>query len=260
MKKLIIILTATCGVLPGLSQKWAPELGANLVYSSPSWAMKNTIARAFGGTFFVGATGPSKRITTGLEVNLGNYGNENSVQAYSFPDGTTADMDIRVNNNFTALQGVVRLNLLTGKSFIPFVVAKMGYAWYQTSLNIYDPDDQDSCSPVERDILKRDGALQYTLGAGIEYDLAKVFWKLPHRLLYLSVQSSINRGGRVSYMNSDAPTIPAQHGATRSDLEASFIDTQTQVVHMHHVGYVYTSYIGLIDFRLGVTVRPGRLF
>ncbi len=41
------------------------------------------------------------------------------------------------------------------------------------------------------------------------------------------------------------------------DVDAQFINTQTQVVHTHHVGYLYNSFVQMMDFRLGLTVNIG---
>lgn len=41
----------------------------------------------------------------------------------------------------------------------------------------------------------------------------------------------------------------------KNDVTAKFLNTQTQVIHEHHVGYVYTSMINMIDYRLDVILR-----
>lgn len=58
-------------------------------------------------------------------------------------------------------------------------------------------------------------------------------------------------------MNTDVPST--HHGSAPPNrtgtVEASFINTQTQVIHKHHVGYVYSSYAQMMDYRLTFSFR-----
>ena len=47
------------------------------------------------------------------------------------------------------------------------------------------------------------------------------------------------------------PAQPMPH----HDVMARFINTQTQVVHEHHVGYVYSNVLSMVEYRLGVIYR-----
>jgi hypothetical protein len=134
---------------------------------------------------------------------------------------------------------------------------KAGYSWFNTNLNIYDPDDFDSCEPVETALLQKDGTWIYSVGGGLTYDLSSVFKKLHTEFLFINVSAFYTQGGTVNYMNTDVPD--GHHSSSppnrTGDLEATFINTQTQVIHKHHVGYVYTSFAQMMDFRLGLTIR-----
>ena len=44
--------------------------------------------------------------------------------------------------------------------------------------------------------------------------------------------------------------------APDQDVMARFINTQTQVIHEHHVGYVYRSVMNMMDYRIGIIMRP----
>ena len=137
---------------------------------------------------------------------------------------------------------------------------KAGYSWYATDLNIYDPDDFDNCKPVETDILQEDGTWIYSLGGGLQYDLSDVFQKLRKEVLFITVSAFYTQGGTVEYMNTDVPD--GHHSGSPpnriSDMEASFINTQTQVIHKHHVGYVYSSYAQMMAFRFTLTFRNSK--
>jgi hypothetical protein len=261
MRKSLLLFLAC---LPGhflFSQNWTPEFNLGYVYSAPTLGMKKTIRQAHGLNISMAATTPGQRLTYGLELNYGAYGGESSRQVYTFSDGTNAEMDINVSNSFTNLVATTRLNLTTGGTLQPYLLVKGGYSWYQTNLSIYDPDDRDHCEPVETEMLQKDGAFLYSLGGGLQINLSSVFKRLRANSLYLDFQSSIIQGGRVQYMNSDAPQVTSHHGSTRTtDIQAEFINTQTLVTHKHHVGYLYSSFINMMDFRLGLTVRPARVF
>lgn len=257
MKKSSLFILAFFAINTTFSQSWTPEIDMGYVYSSPTRGMRQTIRNAHGGQFNFGLTAPNQRLTYGLELNYGIYGSESTTQLYTFSDGTMADMDIRVTNAFTNLSGTTRLNLTTHGALRPYVMVKAGYAWYDTKLNIYDPNDWDSCEPVEANLLQKDGAFVYSIGGGLQVDLGRIFQRLPENNFFMNLQSSLVQGGRVEYMNADAPDHSAHRSGTRtSDVEAPFINTQTQVIHRHHVGYLYSSFISQLDFRLGVTLKP----
>jgi hypothetical protein len=55
-------------------------------------------------------------------------------------------------------------------------------------------------------------------------------------------------------MNSEVdPSQPAPD----QDVMAKFINTQTQVIHEHHVGYIYSSLLNMVEYRFGVVCRLG---
>jgi hypothetical protein len=125
-------------------------------------------------------------------------------------------------------------------------------------LNIYDPNDLDSCEPVETDILQKDGTFIFSFGGGLKYDLVNVFKKLRKEFLYVNLSAFYTQGGAINYMNTDGPTAQHHSNSNRmSEFEAAFINTQTQIIHKHHVGYLYTSSVQMMDFRLSFIYRSG---
>ncbi len=58
-------------------------------------------------------------------------------------------MDVLVNNNITTLMATTRLYLLLKGPVRPYATVKAGYSFFRTELSIVDPDDNDSCKPVE---------------------------------------------------------------------------------------------------------------
>ncbi len=225
------------------------EWGMGYVFSAPRGNMKETIRNAHGVMMDFYFTPNQTRYSLGLEMSMNMYGHDKSRQTYSFEDGSTAPMDIVVNNNFYNV-------LLAGKYFLrqgsvqPFVTGKLGYSFYSTDLNIYDPDDFDHCEPVDNDVLKKDGSAIFSVGGGLRWDILPK--KLPG-MFFINLSVNYTAGGMVNYMNVDAPN--RSHAAHTSDVYAKFINTQTQVVHEHHVGNVYSSLIEMMDYRLSVSFR-----
>ena len=247
--KNIITLTLAFISFAAASQSRIKEFSMGYVFSLPRSPMNETIRNASGLAIDCYFTPRGKRYMLGAEISVNGYGHDKTRQTYSFDDGSTAQMDIAVNNNFYNL-------LLGGRYYLghgrvqPFVTGKFGYSFYSTDLNIYDPDDFDHCEPVDTEVLKKDGSLIFSAGAGLQWDLRP---KTKPGVLFLTLAANYLSGGKVSYMNVDAPM--QSQAAHQSDVYTKFLNTQTQVVHEHHVGNVYSSLIEMMDFRLGISLR-----
>lgn len=258
MKKHFTVVVLSLAAISATAQHWSPETGASYVYTAPLGSMKNSIRQGNGITMDFGMITPSKRFAIGIEMQYSIYGYDKSNQQYDLDDGTTALMEVTVNNSFLNVMAVGRYYLLTEGNFQPYLAAKGGYSHYSTDLNIYDPDDWDNCEPVESEILQKDGTFVASFSAGFKLDFASVFKKSSPGRLYLDFNTSISQGGTVKYMNTDAPEHNG-HATTNTDaVTAEFINTQTQLVHSHPVGTLYSSPIQLMDFRLGVSFRFSR--
>ncbi|HZY81387.1 MAG TPA: outer membrane beta-barrel protein [Cyclobacteriaceae bacterium] len=259
-------LTALCfalivvGAANAQTDTWLPTFGVDFNYMSPTGGMKQNIRNGFGGTASILLEAPSKRIAAGLEFNITGYGHTRTTTDYSFPDGTTAAMEMTVNNNFTSVMGVTRLYFILDGPVRPYATVKAGYTFFNTTLSIFDPDDGDSCEPLESDILSKDGTFAYSAGGGVRMDLAWLFKNVKKGNFYIDLSSSILQGGRVEYMNENPPnnSNSNMHAGRVKEVTADFINTQTQVVHPHHVGYLYNSFLQMVDFRLGMSMRMFR--
>ncbi|HEU5289356.1 MAG TPA: hypothetical protein VFU05_01860 [Cyclobacteriaceae bacterium] len=230
------------------------EIGLGYTFTAPIATMKQNINHGNGVTMDFYLT-PEKisRFAFGMDINYTVYGYDKSKQEYTFDDGSTARMDIIVDNSFFNLMfgGRYLLTASQETNLKPYVSLKGGYSWFRTNLNIYDPDDNDHCEPIENDLLMKDGTFLFSAGGGIQWDLRKK--KSPNRFLF-NAGVNLTLGGQVSYMNTDAPSSNHMNHNS-SDVNAQFINTQTQVVHEHHVGYVYTSFLEMMDFRAGFIFR-----
>ncbi len=230
---------------------------AGYIFAVPTGGMKQTIQYGNGG-FMAAHFGTSdQRVNPGFEFGVVGYGQAKSIQMYQFPDGSSAPMKVVVDNTYLNLMASVRINLLVSGPVRPYAVVKGGYTRFATNLGIFDPDETDSCHPVESAILSHDGTLVYSAGGGVRFDLAWLFKKLERDRYYLDLSSQVLQGGRVKYMSEDPPSTTNLHnGSGRAqDVTADFVNTETQVIHPHHVGYLYNNFVQMIDFRFTLTAR-----
>ena len=232
------------------------EIGMGYTYMSPMGSMQKNVRHGHGFTMDYYVIPNAGRFGIGAEFNYTIYGYSKTRQLYTFDDGTQADMDITVNNSISTIMLAARYYLRDAAIFRPYITVKGGYSWFITNLNIYDPSDWDNCEPIDEDILLKDGTFLASGGAGFQYDLSGLFKKMRSDFLLMNLSVNLTLGGRVNYMNADAPSH-AHHPPT-NDVTARFINTQTQVVHEHHVGYVYTSYVEMVDMRAGIVLRISR--
>src|SRR6478736_167964 len=230
MKKTLTAFILLISLQTSFAQ-WKKEWSMGYSYADPKGNMMQHIDQGNGFIMDYHLITPGGKFAFGADLNFTMYGHDKTRQQYMFPDGTTADMDVDVANSFTNLMASGRYNLMTGKKLIPYVGFKAGYSWFTTNLNIYDPDDKDSCKPVETDILQKDGTLVFSLGGGLRYDLENVFKRLKKETFYLNLSAYYTQGGTVNYMNTDAPST-SHHSTTTprqiGDVEAAFVNTQTQ--------------------------------
>jgi hypothetical protein len=239
------------------AQRWGRELGLNYVNADPTGGMGRVIDRAHGATLNLGLVTPEKRFAMGLDLGFAQYGSDKSRQEYTLDDGSTADMDIIVSNMFGTLTGYGRWYFMTTGAFRPYLTARAGYAWYDTNLNIYDPDDNDHCEPVDSDVLHHDGTIIGSMGVGMKFDLSKIFGRMEEQKFFLEANYNFSQGGYVQYMNADANHQQA-HTTTHDHVMAEFINTQTQVVHEHHVGNLYRNPVQMRELRVGFAIQLQR--
>lgn len=228
----------------------------NYGFALPTGGMKQYIQYGNGAVLAYMLQAPSSRLAFGLEVGITGYGRSKTSQDYEFADGTTAPMDVIVNNTYTTVMAVTRLYLIQNGPVRPYASVRAGYTFFRTQLGIYDPDISDSCEPVESNLLSKDQTFAYSAGGGLTIDAGWLFKKAKPGRWFIDISSNILQGGRVNYMNEDPPDMNNTHRNTRAkEVEARFINTETQVVHDHHVGYMYNSFVQMVDFRLGLKIN-----
>ena len=227
------------------------ELAADLSLSHPMGMMSKTMDNAFGVTLAASRQFKAP-FSAGLEINLGNYGYQTSRQQYSFDDGSVTETDVNVSNNIFSLFVTGKHFLRNNKNINPYLSVKAGWSWFTTNLTIEDPQDQYSCHPIESKILAKDNTYTFSGGGGLRLDFNTFFKNSPQGRFYFDLSVHGTYGGVVRYMNAD---MDAHHQIPDQDVVARFINTQTQVVHEHHVGYVYSNVLNMLEYKLGVVYR-----
>ena len=233
------------------------EVALGYQYADPMGSMAYNIEHANGITLNYGVLTLEDRLAVGLDINYAWYGRDKSRQEYEMEDGSTAPMDIIVSNTFGHLAVYGRWYLSAEKTLRPFLSARAGYMWFNTDLNIYDPDDLDHCEPIDTDVLARDRTFAGAIGGGVKADLSGLFEQLPPNKFHFEAAINLTQGGRVSYMNVNGP-MP-HHGSPHADyVSADFLNTETMVVHRHHVGYLYNSHVQMTEVKLGFSLQLHR--
>lgn len=249
--KTLRIFTAIMLVCPALmAQNW--EFGSDFNVAQPVGSMTRTMNNAFGMSIGVARNlkGP---FSLGMDLGFATYGSQSSRQQYTFADGTTTETNVLVSNDIFNLRLAGKYFFRNNKNINPYLSGKLGWSWFTTNLTIEDPEDETSCKPLDSDILSRDNTYTASGGAGVRIDFKTIFKKVDPQHFYFDLSVHAVQGGTVRYMNVEIN--PGQQMPDK-DVMAKFINTQTQVIHEHHVGYVYTSLVNMVEYKLGVICRP----
>jgi hypothetical protein len=257
MKKLLLIILALA-CYSAQAQKWGREFGLNYVYAKPVGGMGHIIQQGNGASFNYGFVKPDGRFSFGVDLTLAQYGGDKSNQEYTLDDGSVAPMEIIVSNTYANFMAYSRWYLSTEGLFRPFLVGKLGYSGFNTTLNIYDPDEEDHCEPVDSDVLYDDGTMVVALGAGVKIDFATAFKKIQAGKFYLEGSVNFTQGGQIRYMNADADAHQHHSTPDADPVTAQFLNTQTQIVHEHHVGYLYSNAVQMTEVRIGLSMHISR--
>ncbi len=255
--KILVVVSAIAFCIPGIAQRFLEHTESSIQYSfmAPQGGMGRNIEMGHGVVASLLKKIPQTSLFLGIEINSSQYGGSRTRQTYTFENGTLADMDIIVRNLATNIMISTRYYPLSKATVQPYFTAKGGYSFYNTTLAIYDPNDQDHCAPIENEILQKDGALVGSLGAGFQTDMGSIFNSLGTNRFLFDMTVNYTAGGRVSYMNAQKPN--RHRRGLPNDVTADFIDTGTQIVHTHHVGYLFSSRIELVEIRAGFSYRFG---
>ena len=246
MKTWMTFIVVVLSGVQAIAQSW--EFGSDFNVAQPVGGMSKTMNNAIGITAILSRNFKTP-FSLGAEMGIGTYGTGRTRQQYTFDDGTTTETNVVVSNDILNFAITGKYFFRNNKKINPYVSGKLGWTWFSTNLTIEDPEDEFSCTPLESEILSGDNTYMASGGAGVRFDFNTFFKKMPARHFYFDLSIHATQGGTVRYMNVEMdPNRPIPD----KDVSAKFINSQTQVIHEHHVGYVYTSLLNLIEYRLGI--------
>jgi hypothetical protein len=228
-------------------------VGSDISMKQPVGGMTRTMNNAFGPTLNFQYK-MKKSFSVGLDFAAGTYGSQATRQQYTFDNGDVTETNVLVSNNIYTMALTGKYFLRNTKKINPYLSSKIGMSWFVTDLTIEDPDDQYNCRPLESDKLLKDHTAFAGIGGGVLIDFNSIFKKMENDRFYLDVSVHSLQGGTIRYMNAE---MTPGNTTPDNDVMARFINTSTQIVHEHHVGYVYSSIFNMIDYRIGIVVKPG---
>lgn len=250
------------------------EVRYSYVFNSPQNFMRSSLDNAHGFSMEYYTSVKHSNYFTGIGFQVGVYGYHSQPIEFLSTDGAMVQTNLNITNtyNYWNIYHKYRFSNFekNGSRIIPFVEAKTGWSFFRTSLFIEDPNDVSNCEPLEQDIMQKDNAWNVYAGAGFDLKLTGLLNPLKHATctcpkVYFSTSVGFHYGGKVSYMNVDreGSNTSAQHshaGHTNSDSDktefyTTWVNTQTQVTHQHHTGYLYTSPIRLFELKAGFVIR-----
>jgi len=249
------------------------EMKFSYLFNSPQNFMRSSLDQSHG--FAMDYYGSVKKTNyyTGISFNMGIYGYHTEPIDFTATDGSIVKTNLNITNSYNSwsIYHKYRFSRFeeNGGRLIPFIDARTGWAFFRTSLYIEDPEDVSNCEPLEQDIMQKDNTWNVYGGAGFDFLLSGLRNKenpSPCQGLqsYFTVSFGYNYGGKVSYMNVDRDgsntTSQHNHGTSpesgdQSAYYTTWVNTQSQVTHQHHTGYLYNSPVRMLEIKAGFVLR-----
>ncbi|MFI5203328.1 MAG: hypothetical protein ACHQF2_02440 [Flavobacteriales bacterium] len=246
------------------------QFGFNSYYQFSTSAMPQLkIANGCGIDMF--SSIKKSKYSLGISYSMGVYGYKHEPLEFITSDGTTLSTFIDVTNSFQNVSFYQRYSFGTFSGILrPFIDARLGWNFFRTVLVIEDPEDESSCEALVKDVLHNSNNWAVYGGGGVDVKLNGLIFKDNYiegnSGCYFTLTFGYALGGTVSYMNVDGNAIVSgpHNGTHQHDTEGNttitpyytpFINTQTQVVHEHHTGYVYTSPVRMFQVSAGFTLK-----
>jgi hypothetical protein len=235
------------------------QFGINAYYQNTivNMSPSRSIGNGFGMDLFYGSR--EKPLSLGLSFSRSNYGEKHTSVSIPTYYGEMS-RNLRVNNDFTNISIYSRYKLSKINDFIlPFVEGKIGWGFLSTRLHFDESADMGGCEPVQQNTVHQDGNWIGYAGAGMDLKLTGIFRKEKEERnvnTYLTLSAGYSAGGKISYFNAEhADASSHQHSSDTESFNAEFINTQTQEVHEHSIGYLYNSNLSMAEFKLGFSLR-----
>lgn len=216
-----------------------------------------------GGIGFTSSYSPFFHAPVSLELkaNIGGYGSRTISQTYQFDDGSQTITDVTYSSGMNKL--LIGSKIMVGgdyRAIRGYITPQIGTARFRSRIAIADPADSDACHPLDTDIRQKDRGWIYGGEIGAEIVLSRL---LPNRVSdeghTLFFSASYLRGFdhfeyvNVKYMTDEIHTTMVTH--TTADLNAEFINLNTNNIHEHKVAEVYHTPFEMIGLQFGYVYR-----
>jgi len=236
------------------------DLGMNYMYSSPKGILGQNIqpvhSVVISGT---GRLNANPQFFLGGEISFGTYANQKQPQTYISPeDGLATTTDVDFSSNIYNYHVVAGYNLTHCTAVVPYVNMKIGASSFNTNIVIQDPEDHDSCSPLDEENVFRDAAFSAGAGAGLKIDASAIFKRADKGSWWFDFSADYLWGTSLDYINVKYlnPAEPGPNDFVRA-VSAKFVHLHSQHIHEHQIAQVYTSNISLLNFKVGVVKTFG---
>ena len=206
--------------------------------------------------------GVCDRLAVGAELGIGNYAYVTKEQDLRFPDGSGIKTDVIYTSNVFNAALLMRGNLLTKGTIIPYVNVKAGISNFYSNVIVEDQEDPSSCEALERKNIIKDNTFFMAYGGGLQLDLSLFSEKTKPGKYQVDIAVNKIRGGTLHYVNTkniqshvhidpNNPQLPAKG----EPLNIQFINIATQTIHEHQVAELYNSPLRMIDIKVGILLR-----
>lgn len=236
------------------------QMGFHYVFSDPQGTLGQNIQPVhnfdMSGTFRLKA---NPQFYLGGELAFGSYAHTTQQQTLISPeDGSATQTDVDFSSNVHNYHAILGYDLTRGTMVIPYVTMKTGLSRFNTNISIADPNDDDSCHPLEQESVFNDVAFSAGAGVGLKLDASSIFRKPCKGSWWFDFSVNYLWGTSLDYINVKylSPDEPGPNNFTRG-VDAEFVHINSHHTHEHQIAQVYTSGIRLLDYKIGIVKTLG---
>lgn len=198
----------------------------------------------------------NSKFAVGADMGISVYGYRSFEELYYFNIEDWSTVDVEVINSFSLFNLHARYFMNPNKAINSYLAARGGLALFRSNLTIEDPRANhtiDCPVPLVSDILLSDNAPTYSLGGGIQLDIARIFTRFPSQVV-LDLGVNLIRGAKVQYMSHRTP--PTNFRDPVGNVLIGFAnEREPDIVHDYHSGYSYRTAIHLIEYSIKAAYR-----
>ena len=235
--------------------------GISYSLSLPLQEMKQNIrpVHSLNISFLSRVKGLSK-LSWGIEGGFGQYAAFTKDQDIRFPDGSGINTKVSYSSNVASAGILTRFNLFKETKLNPYLLGKLGYASFFSTVTVADPEDDDDCKPLDKKTPISDHSFFAAYGAGLQIDISS---KKKPKNAWIDISVSQLHGTKLDYINikdikdhvHNDPNNPAPAMNKSVPLSIRFVNVSTQAIHEHQLAEVYNSPLRLLEIKAGVVWR-----